>query len=235
MMNLSKQHWQWGAAALALAGAIPAALFLVPGQSSPAADHLDPPTRTDAEMGSSNPDVPADTADVFAWHTPTSIILALTFAGPREANAAGIYDRDVLYTINVSTSAPRATPEYQIQVRFGEDTTKPGTQNGVQFSGIPGVAPGTTETIEGSVERDLTKDGVTARAGLFQDPFFFDLLGFRETRSMQTLRFNNQRDFFLNKNDTGFIIEIPRSRFDTGGNNPIDVWATSARFGGRKS
>lgn len=229
MTSSLSRHWKWGAAALALGAAIPAALVLLPGQPAPAADHLDPPTRTDPEMGATSPDVPADIADVFAWHTPTSIILGLTFAGPREANAAGIYDRDVLYTINVSTAAPASTPELQIRVRFGEDTTKPGTQPGVRFEGIPGV----TGTIEGPVETTFTKDGVTARAGLFQDPFFFDLLGFRETRSMQTLRFNNQRDFFLNKNDTGFIIEIPRNRIDTGGNNPIDVWATAGRFGAR--
>jgi hypothetical protein len=225
--NLS-QHWKWGAAALALAAAIPAALVLLPGQPAPAADHLDPPTRTDGEMGATSPDVPADIADVFAWHTADSIIVGLTFAGPREANAAGIYDRDVLYTINISTAAPAATPEFQIRVRFGEDTTKTGTQPGVQFSGIPGV----TGNIEGPVETTFNRDGVVARAGLFQDPFFFDLIGFRETRSMNTLRFNNQRDFFLNKNDTGFIIEIPRSRLSTG-SNPIDVWATAARFGAR--
>lgn len=228
MSSKFHQHWKWGAAALALAAAIPAAVFLLPGAPAPAADHLDPPTRTDAEMGATSPDVPADIADVFAWHSDSSIIVALTFAGPKEANAPGVYDRDVLYTINISTAAPAATPEFQIRVRFGEDTTKAGTQNGVRFEGIPGV----TGTIEGPVETTFTKDGVTARAGLFQDPFFFDLLGFRETRSMNTLRFNNQRDFFLNKNDTGFVIEIPRSRISTG-SNPIDVWATAARFGAR--
>ena len=222
------QHMTWGAAALALAAAIPAALFLLPGASAPAADHLDPPTRTDGEMGATSPDVPADIADVFAWHTDTSIIVGLTFAGPREANRPGVYDRDVLYTINISTAAPSATPEHQIRVRFGEDTSKPGDQFGVRFEGIPGV----NGAIQGPVETTFNQDGVTARAGLFSDPFFFDLLGFRETRSRNTLLFNNQRDFFRGKNDTAFIIEIPRSRLSTG-SNPIDVWATSARFGGR--
>lgn len=223
------RDWRFGAGALAVIAAVPTAILLVPDASAPAADHLDPPTRTDAEMGATAPDVPADIADVFAWHTDTSIILGLTFAGPRSNALPGLYDRDVLYTINVSTAEPRQTPEFQIRVRFGEDTTKPGEQFGVRLEGVPGV----NGTMEGPVETTLTKDGVTARAGLFEDPFFFDLIGFRETRSMGTLRFNNQRDFFLKQNDTGFVVEIPRSRLSTGGGNPIDVWATTSRFGGR--
>ncbi|MCW5761029.1 MAG: hypothetical protein KIS90_14770, partial [Phenylobacterium sp.] len=46
-----------------------------------AADHLDPPTRTDPAFDTT-PDRSADIADIYAWHTADNLVLALTFAGP---------------------------------------------------------------------------------------------------------------------------------------------------------
>ena len=215
---------------IALAGgaallAVPAAIMM-PDGGLRAADHLDPPTRTDAAFDTT-PDKPADIADIYAWHTDTSVIIALTFSGPQAKSAPATYDRDVLYTINISNSLPRTTPDIPITVRFGSDPSAP-NQFGVQFTGLPGV----TGTITGPVETDLTKDGVKVRAGLFDDPFFFDLQGFRTTSSTGTLAFDNKRDFFAGQNDTAIVIEIPRSRI-ANGTNPIDIWATTARFGGQ--
>jgi hypothetical protein len=212
-----------GAGALALAVG---AAVLFPGAANRAADHLDPPTRTDPAFDTT-PDTPADIADVFAWSTGDTVKLALTFAGPSFGTQPAYYDRDVLYKINVSTAAPDDTPEYTIKVRFGPGA-KP-NEFGVRFEGIPGV----TGAVEGPVETVLEKDGVKAKAGLFDDPFYFDLLGFRESRSTGSIRFNNQRDFFKGQNDTAFIMEIPRSRFGTG-NGTLSVWATTSRFGGQK-
>jgi hypothetical protein len=97
----------------------------------------------------------------------------------------------------------------------------------VQVSGLPGVTGG---KIEGPVETNLTKDGVTVRAGLVDDPFFFDLQGFRTTQSTGNLAIQNNRDFFAGQNDSAIIIEIPRDRL--GGTNAVDIWSTTARFGG---
>ena len=99
---------------------------------------------------------------------------------------------------------------------------------GVQVSGMPGV----TGDIVGPVETNLSKDGVTVRAGLFDDPFFFDLVGFRQTLSTGTLAFDNQRNFFAGQNLTAIVMEIPRSRIENG-TNPIGIWSTTARFGGQ--
>jgi hypothetical protein len=219
MNRVSKILLAGGAALLA----VPLALVL-PDDTGRAADHLDPPSRTDAAVDST-PDKPADIADVYAWHTATSLIVAVTFAGPQSKTFAANYDRDVLYTINISTALPRSTPEFVITARFGADPTGPNSKFGVQFAGIPGV----TGTIEGPVETNLTKDGVTARAGLVDDPFFFDLQGFRTTQSTGNLAILNTRDFFAGQNDTMIIVEIPRDRLGT---NAVDIWATTARFGG---
>jgi len=205
---------------IALAGGA----FYVSGAGLVAADHLDPPGRTNP-ANDTTPDKAADIADVFAWHTATDVNLVLTFAGPQSANLPAVYDPDVLYTINVSNAAPRTTPDIPIEVRFGRGS---GNTFGVQVKGLPGV----TGAIEGAVETDLVKDGVRVRAGLFDDPFFFDLQGFRDTVATGTLSFNNQRDFFAGQNDTAIVISIPRDRIENG-TNLVDVWATTARFGGQ--
>lgn len=221
-MTMTKQR-KW-AFALAGVGMAAGAAMLVPGLRTFAADHLDPPARTDPSVDTT-PDRAADIADVYAWHTDTSVVIAMTFAGPNATTQPGTYDRDVLYRINVSNTAPGTDPNIQIRVRFGKDTGA--NQWGVRVTGIPGVKNG----IEGPVETNLVKDGVTVRAGLVDDPFFFDLQGFKETRSTGTLSFDKNRNFFAGLNDTAIIMEIPKDRLAKG-TQPLNIWATTARFGG---
>ena len=220
------RHWAkglWGAGALAVAAA---GALLIPGGADRAADHLDPPHRTDPAVDTT-PDAAADIADVYAWYAGDDLRLALTFAGPSVGTQPAVYDRDVLYKILVSTASPDNTPEVAIKVRFGPGAGP--NEYGVRYEGLPGV----NGSIEGPVETVLQKDGVKTFAGLLDDPFFFDLLGFRETRSTGSVRFNNQRSFFTGQNDTAFVIEIPKSRF-AGGTGKVSVWATASRFGGQK-
>ncbi len=200
-----------------------AAILLAPGMGIIAADHLDPPARTDPAVDST-PDRAADIADIYAWHTDTSVVLVMTFAGPQATNRPATYDPDVLYAVNVSNTAPRTTTDIPIRFQFGTGAMN---QFGIRVTGLPGV----TGAIEGSVEQVLEKDGVRVFAGLFDDPFFFDLQGFRETVSTGTLSFNRNRDFFAGQNLTAVVIEIPRNRIDTGA--VVDVWGSTARFGGQ--
>ena len=211
-----------GGAGLALAAA--AALW-APGLGLVAADHVDPPQRTDPSVDST-PDRAADIADFFAWHTDDSVNFVLTFSGPAAADQPANYDPDVLYQINISNAGERSTAEQRIDIRFGRGAS-PG-EFGVQVDNVPG----TSGPIEGSVESNIMKEGVMVRAGLFDDPFFFDLQGFRETAQTGTLSFNNSRDFFAGQNLTAVVISIPRDRIENG-SSLIDTWATSARFGGQ--
>ncbi len=200
--------------------------IFVAGHLAIAADHLDPPARTDPAVDST-PDLPADIADVYAWHTDTKFVVAIDFAGPRPTNEPAYYDRDVLYTINIANGPVKSEATFPINIRFGADTSNGTTRYGVKVSGVPGV----NGDIIGPVEQRLEKDGVIVEAGLFDDPFYFDSLGFRESRSMGTLRFNNKRDFFSKQNLTVVIIEIPRSRIENG-SNKIGVWSIAKRLGG---
>jgi hypothetical protein len=199
-----------------------AAAFLAVDRGLFAADHLDPPARTDP-AADSNPDVAADIADVYAWHTATNVIIAVTFAGPQPGSRPPTYDRDVLYTINISNNSVPFDPEFRIRFRFGFN----GQAVGVQFTGVPG----SSGPIEGPVETNLVQGPVVVRAGLFDDPFFFDLQGFRETRSTGKLSFRSDRSFFTGQNDTAVVVQMPRSALENG-TNPLKIWATTDRFGG---
>jgi hypothetical protein len=207
------------------AAAILAVALLVPGATNRAADHLDPGVRVDPAIDPV-PDKAADIADIFAWHSSDTVKVIVTFAGPNAVNLPATYDRDVLYKIAISTAPPADTPEFVIRVRFGPGQGP--NEWGVRLEGLPGV----TGAIEGPVETTLVKDGVRARAGLFDEPFFFDLQGFRETRSTGTIRFNSQRDFFANGNDTAIVLEIPRDRF-AGATMPLGFSVATSRFGGQ--
>jgi len=210
--------------AFALAAVLSAAALALTGTERPAraADHFDPPSRTDPAVDS-HPDTAADIADVYVWHTSDHLVIALTFAGPQPANMPATYDRDVLYTINISNTGFPTDAEVQIRFRFGQD----GAHSGVEVNGLPdGGGP-----LVGPVEQTLSRNGILVRAGLYDDPFFFDLQGFRETRATGTLSFVPTRSFFTGQNDTAMVVQIPLSLISKG--EQLNIWATTARIGGQ--
>ena len=189
-----------------------------------AADHLDPPARTDPAV-TTTPDTAADIADVFAFNTATTVTLIVTGAGPQAPGVAPFYDRNILTQIHISNDGNPATSERDINVRYGRDAAG---NWGVQFVGIPGA----TGDVAGPVQTTLTNGTVVkATAGLFDDPFFFDLQGFKDTMSTGNLAFNNKRNFFAGKNDTAIAVEFPRSAIENG-TSPIQVWAETRRIQG---
>ncbi|MEL1251152.1 DUF4331 family protein [Aurantiacibacter gilvus] len=198
---------------------------LLPGLALTAADHLDPPLRTNPSLDNT-PDRAADIADLYAWHTVDRFNVIVTFAGPQATDEPAVYDPDVLYQIHLSNAGSRASTEFPIRVRFGTGAMT--DEFGIQVDNVPGV----TGTIEGAVETTITQDGVMVQAGLFDDPFFFDSQGFMETLNTGTLSFDSDRDFFAGQNLTAIVISIPRDNIENG-DNLIDVWAEASRFGGQ--
>ncbi len=188
-----------------------------------AADHLDPPARTDAAVDPT-PDRAADITDIYAWHTADNLIIAFNFAGPQATNLPAVYDRNVLYTLNISTSDSVTNPAFPIRFRFGTDAAG---NVGIRLENVPGVG-----TIEGPVETTLSRNGVQIRAGLYDDPFFFDLQGFKQTQSTGTLSFDNKRNFFAGQNLTGVVLQIPRALLGTNVQK-VRIWGDTARFGGQ--
>lgn len=189
-------------------------------QSLEAADHFDPPARTGSDTNTVGFDIAADIADLYAFHDVTNVYLAIGFGGPSATNLPGFYDPDVLYTINVSNTGTRTDIEFPIEIRFGRDGVNPG----IEVRNLPGES-----LLRGPVERNLTtSNGIMVRAGLFDDPFFFDPQGLRDSRATGNLSFNNTRNRFANLNSTFVIIAIPRGLIDRG--QPLDIWTSSARI-----
>jgi len=187
-----------------------------------AADHFDPPGRTGSAANTVGFDIAADIADLYAFHDATNVYVAVGFGGPSATNLPAFYDPDVLYTINISNEGSRTDIEFPIEIRFGRDGVNPG----VQVRNLPGGV-----TVLGPVERNLTSsNGIIVRAGLFDDPFFFDPQGLNDSRATGDLSFNNQRDRFKGLNTTFVVISIPRGLIDRG--QPLDIWTSSARIRG---
>lgn len=194
---------------------------------APAADHLDPPARTNPN-NDSTPDFPADIADLYVTHDARTLTITVTFGGPAGTTLPARYDRNVLYTIAISNRAPRTSPDIPITFQFGQETGVANGPWGVRVRGVPGV----NGDIVGSVERILEKDGVRVFSGLTDDPFFFDSQGLTETRQTGNLSFRNTRDFFGAQNITAVAIEIPRERLENG-TNELDFWVLADRRGGQ--
>lgn len=213
-----------GALALLAGGA---GLAATAGFQAEAADHLDPPARTNPDSGGT--DRNADIADVFAWHRGSgatrSVVTVLSFAGPNlpAADQEIPCDRDVLYQIHVSNDAD-LDPEFDITARFGEDDLG---NCFVQLTGIPGAG---SAPIVAPVERVVQRNGVSVFAGLRDDAFFFDLVGFRETLTMGTIRMTDDRDFFAGKNTPAIVVEFPLIAVSPG-DEAFRVWATTSRTG----
>ena len=86
-----------------------------------AADHLDPPARTDIRF-TQNVDLAADIADVFAWTDDQNLIMVYTFAGPNNKNAPAVYDPNVRYRFHVSYAGRDDDDEILITSQFGPGT-----------------------------------------------------------------------------------------------------------------
>lgn len=204
--------------------------WLSGGTSLRAADHFDPPSRVDPAVNLTAPDLAADIADVYLYHTPTSLIVSMGFAGPRPANESARYDRNVLYQIMLSNAGATTDAEFTIEFRFGQDAANPAA-SGMRVTGLPGE----TAPVITPVERvTTTANGTKIFAGLIDDPFNFDVTGFRLTRESGNLMFNNQRNRFAGLNTTAVVFEIPLAAIRNG-TNPISAWGATARIPGTTS
>lgn len=208
--------------AIGLAGLVAAGINLRAGEVT-AADHADGPQA----MG----DPAADITDFYAWHDGDGgrLYAVLGFAGLTEAGGDPTYDADVLYTIHISDDAGRNST-HDIYVRFGQNLLG---EWGVHVDNLPGESA----AFEGAVgEAVMGKNGGRVQAGLFDDPFFFDLDGFEATiasatadGTMPNLEFDNTSDTFAGLNVTAIVLDMDASAVDADGDGLIEMWATTGR------
>ena len=209
--------------AVGLAGLVAAGVNLRSGEVT-AADHVDSPQ--------SEADPAADIADLYAWHADGRLYAIITFAGLTPAGGDATYDADVLYTLHIDAASDRG-PDHDVHIRVGQNLLE---EWGVRVDGLPGE----DASFEGPVGEVVSgANGGRVQAGLFDDPFFFDLDGFEETimnittngpGSYGNLAFDSTNDSFAGTNVTAIVLDMPYAAADDDGNGQIQVWATTGRL-----
>lgn len=174
-----------------------------------AADHTDAPlVRTDGTV---------DINDLYVFQSPSNsanVVLVMTvnpFAGVRSGtvfNTRAVYEFDVDMTGDAVADAA---------YRFYFSAERRGVQRFIVV-GPDGAPMGTGQTGASSSLRG----GGRVTAGLFDDPFFFDSVGFNNG-----LRFTGA-DSFANANISAIVLELPRSSFAS---NNLGVWARTVLAG----
>jgi hypothetical protein len=195
---------------------------------SSAADHTDPP----AEFGGLSTPMPgaADIGDLYAWHTADSIVAVVTFSGLKGAGTtSGGYASDVVYGVHLDNDGDQSA-DHDIWIRFAENGDG---EWGVMAQGLPGE----TDAVTGPVAQQLSGDTATVQAGVFDDPFFFDIAGFLGTTQNGSLTdssgglYFTQTDSLAGTNTNAVVLEFPRSAA-LDGSDTVQVWATSSRMNG---
>lgn len=185
--------------------ALAAGLFcLTPGAN--AADHLDAPLL----VGQGESDI----NDLYAFQSPNNpdntvlIVTVNPFAGQVSGTTFG---SDVSYNLAIDNDGDTVA-DVTYTTTFGAPVA------GVQT--LTTLRNGTAYAA-GSTELDLpTSSGGTLRAGVFDDPFFFDLNGFQNG-----LMFTGE-DAFAGANVSAIVIELPSSEIN-GADSNVAVWAST--------
>jgi hypothetical protein len=164
----------------------------------------------------------ADIDDVYVWHKDDGkIVVIVTFGGPgaETPGVLGTLDADVIYGVHMDTNGDNVADK-DVWVRFGQDHMGAW---GVQFTGIPGGSA----VVEGAVQTTLDAgNGLSAAAGVYDDPFFFDFQGLQDTLATAAVSFMNTRDSFAGKNVNALIFEMDGAAV---GATSFKIWATSGR------
>ncbi|MFV8750297.1 DUF4331 family protein [Nannocystaceae bacterium ST9] len=176
-----------------------------------AADH--------AEAPGTMADLAGDLTDVYAWTADGKLVVVVDFAGLQEPGTPATYDADMLYGIHIDNDGDNQ-PDLDTWVRFG--------QNGAGEWGVQVVdLPGGDALVEGAVETTIDAGGgLRVFAGLRDDPFFFDLDGFKATLMTGTVMFDSNNDHFAGTNVTSIVVEMDVASVGT---EDIQLWATTGR------
>ena len=189
------------------AGSIVVASSVV-AMGASAADHLDAPgVKADGRT---------DINDVYTFQSPTNAdntVLIMTVNPLAGVSSGTTFHPNAEYRFNIDDNGD-AVADANIDVTFGK-VKKNGSQKlKVELKGENGNAKS-----QGMVNQEVGfAETGRVMAGTFDDPFFFDLEGFRNN-----FQFTGT-NFFAGLNVTAIVVEVPSSMLGDGG---IGVWATT--------
>ena len=212
-----------------------------------AADH--------AESTSVAGDPGADLADTFAFLDPTDnskVVLAMTFEGfivPSEMLNLSFFSPEVLYRFEIENTGD-AAPDRFIDVTFSPQTSRTTPQTATieitKGKGIrtppfyakftaPTTVPNLNATPPPFVVTTDQISGFSFFAGLTEDPFYFDIVGFnRFTASVNAgspdpTRLQRGRDSFAGYNIHSIAVRVPANSLRGSAGNMIGVNGVTLR------
>ncbi|HET8632445.1 MAG TPA: DUF4331 family protein [Thermomicrobiales bacterium] len=193
----------YGLAAIAL-------LVGVVALPSLAADHLDAPlVKQDGRI---------DITDLYAFQSPANpayTVLILNVNPLAGVQSPMTFHPDASYDFKIDTTGT-ATESTTLSVTFSKPDSA-GRQTATLRKDGTLLASGPTET------NIPVSGGGMMRAGLFSDPFFFDLAAFKN--GLKFCPGGKGTDFFKGLNVTGIVLELPSSML---GPSKIGVWVRTA-------
>lgn len=222
-------------------------IFLAPFSAIKAADHADSTSVTT--------DVGADLADTFAFLNPndnSKVILGMTFEGfivPGQAGNFGFFSPDILYRFEIENNGDTAADRY-IDITFSPQTSRSVPQTAtvvmtnrkglryppfnVRFT-APTTVANTSPTPPPFVVTTDPVSQVSFFAGLTDDPFYFDGVGFSRFISSvlagnpNPSTLNRARDVFAGYDIHSIALEFPAHLLRGSAENVIGVNAVTLR------
>lgn len=196
-----------------------------------AADHIDAPAVTGP--GSTSPG--NDITDIYAFQSPadnSKMVLVLNTQGllSPTGSASASFPSNVLYEFNIDNTGDNVEDLLiQCLVQNGKMRVygpvaagTPGLASTVQTNG-PATEVSVTPYGAASPLTATNANGTRIFAGPRDDPFFFDLVRFREILAGSQTSFRNPGvDTFAGTNVMSIVVEVPKSLL--GSATTINVW-----------
>jgi hypothetical protein len=197
-----------------------------------AADHIDAPAVTGP--GSTSPG--NDITDVYAFQSPadnSKMVLVMNTQGllSPAATAAAAFPSNVMYEFNIDNTGDNVEDlVIQCLVQNGKMRVygpvaagTPGTTSMVKTSGTS-TEVAVTSYGASSISTATNANGTRIFAGPRDDPFFFDLVRFKEVIAGTQTGFRSPGvDTFAGTNVMSIVVEVPKSLLGTAAT--INVWA----------
>lgn len=197
-----------------------------------AADHIDAPAVTGP--GSTSPG--NDITDLYAFQSPadnSKMVFALNTQGllSPSATMTAAFPANVMYEINIDNTGDNVEDlVIQCLVQNGKMRVygpvapgTPGTSSTVITNG-PLTEVQVTAYSAGTALTGTNSNGIKVFAGPRDDPFFFDLVRFREILAGTQTSFRSPGvDTFAGTNVMSIVVEVPKSLLGTAAT--LNVWA----------
>ena len=193
-----------------------------------AADHLDAPAV-------SNQSTDITDVYVFRGENPANMVFTVNTQGLLSPGATtdAKFDENTLIEINIDNTGDNVE-DLVIQCIAKNGKMKvygpvaPKTAGTTSMVNISNMTAQVDITPYGQSAIIAEQKGVKVFAGPRDDPFFFDLVRFRQVIAGTASSFNNPgNDTFAGTNVLGIVVEVPKSML--GSNGTINVWAESKK------